>query len=120
MDAGAREWPGYRMRTVVAVFLLAGIATFSLIPGLGLLLVLAGVSVALIALAIEPAGRRNAPGGPWLGLAVALLGILATFTIHPVLGAALALAGAGLATGRALHEAFELPAEDLGQRGGRK
>ena len=118
MNASARAWPGYR--AVVAVFLLGGIATFGLIPGLGLLLVLAGVSVALIALAIERAGRRNAPGGSWLGLAVALLGILVTFTIHPVLGAVVALAGAGLATGRALHEAFEFPAEELRQRGGKK
>ncbi len=120
MNASARTWPGYRMRTVVAVFLLGGIATFGLIPGLGLLLVLAGVSVALIALAIERADRRNAPGGLWLGLALTLLGILVTFTIHPVFGAILALAGAGVATGRALLEAFEFPAEDLGQRGGRK
>ena len=120
MDAGAREWPGYRMRTVVAVFLLAGIATFGLIPGLGLLLLLAGVSIALIALAIERAGRRNAPGGLGLGLAVALLGILVTFTIHPVLGATLALAGAGLATGRALREAFEFPAKESGQNGGKQ
>lgn len=118
MNAGARAWPGYRM--VVAVFLLAGIATFGLIPGLGLLLVFAGVSVALIALAIERAGRRNTPGGLWLGLAVALLGILVTFTIHPVLGAILALAGTGLATGRALRETFEFPGKELGQRGGKK
>ena len=118
MNAGARAWPGYRV--VVAVFLLAGIVTLLFIPGLGLLLVLAGISVALIAPAIERGGRRNAPGGLWLGLAVALLGVLVTFTIHPVLGAILALAGTGLATGRALREAFEFPPKKLGQRGGRK
>jgi hypothetical protein len=120
MNAGAREWPGYRMRTVVAVFLLAGIATFGLIPGLGLLLLLAGVSIAVFAIGIDRADRRNAPGGVWLGLAVALLGIFVTFSIHPVLGAALVLAGGGLATGRALLEWLEFPPRRLGQRGGRK
>jgi hypothetical protein len=118
MNAGARGWPGYR--TVVAVFLMTGIVAFGLIPGLGLLLVLAGVSVALFAVAINRAGRRSAPGGLWLAVAVVLLGILVTFTIHPVLGAALALAGAGLATGRTLLEWLELPPERLRQRGGKK
>ena len=118
MKPGARAWSGYR--TIVAIFVLAGIVTFGFIPGLGLLLILAGLSVGLIAAAIQRAGRRHAPGGLSLALALALLGILVTFTIHPVLGAALVLAGAGLAIGRALLEWFEIRPGQLGQTGGRK